>query len=204
MTDAPAAPLTEAEVAEVEEQFGVRLPGVYREFLIRVDAGGHGPRLSRLQRGLGGWEWADLPVPRGDDLGALAKPFPDQDAIQARLDELDEPAEYRSPEWLAWDELCEQALADQMNGTIAIGGDTTFPLLLVVTGPQRGTIWCDLRVTTEALFLVRNRDGSAATFADLYADWLTEAERLLDEGRTELRRWDVRTPMIENIFRPPR
>ena len=204
LPDAPATPLSEAEVVEAEGQFGVTLPAGYREFLIHVDAGGHGPDagLRRLRPGPSGWAWEGWPNQPGTDLDALTKPFPDQTDIEARLDALLEPAEHGSSEWRGWDERCEEVVAGQTNGTIVFAGDSTFPMLLVATGPQRGTVWCDLRVTTEALALVRNPDGSAATFTDLYVAWLVAAERLLDDGRTELRPWDIRTPMLEACFQP--
>ncbi|MEU4427238.1 SMI1/KNR4 family protein [Actinoplanes sp. NPDC024001] len=201
---APATPLCEAEIGEAEAQFGVTMPAGYRDFLIHVDSGGHGPGsgFRRLRRDRRGWAWEGWPDEPGTDLDALTKPFPDQADIGARLDALLEPAVHGSREWRGWDERCDEIAAGQTHGTIVFAGDSTFPLLLVVTGPQRGTVWCDLRATTEALALLRKPDGSAATFTDLYVAWLDAAEQLLDEGRTELRPWDIRVPMIDACFQP--
>jgi hypothetical protein len=51
--------LTLAEIAEVEAQLGVGLPGEYRTFLAEVGAGGPGPahRLTSLRRIRGSWGW---------------------------------------------------------------------------------------------------------------------------------------------------
>src|SRR5690349_20602159 len=72
LPDAPATPLSEAEVVEAEGQFGVTLPAGYREFLIHVDSGGHGPDsgLRRLRSGPSGWGWEGWPDEPGTDLDA--------------------------------------------------------------------------------------------------------------------------------------
>lgn len=204
LPEAPATPLSEADLIEAEQQFGVRLPDGYREFLTHIDSGGHGPSagLLRLRRGPGGWSWEDWQHERTARLEALNRPFPDQEDIQARLDALVAPAEHGSPEWREWDARCDALVTAQTDGTITFSGDSTFPMLVVVTGPQRGAVWCDMRATTDVLALVRKPDGSAATFTDLYVEWLVTAERLLDAGRTEVKPWDIRPPMVEAIFHP--
>jgi hypothetical protein len=54
--------LTAGEIAEVEAQYGVALPGEYRSFLAEVGAGGPGPEsglhLTVLCRIAGKWGWA--------------------------------------------------------------------------------------------------------------------------------------------------
>ncbi|MEU8664896.1 SMI1/KNR4 family protein [Actinoplanes philippinensis] len=196
---ASATPLTESQTREVEQRYAVTLPAGYRDFLLQIDSGGHGPDLGlrRLRQGPDGWAWEGART----DPASVAKPFPDQAEISGRLDALVEPDEYGSPAWRDWDTRCGAIVAEQTDGTITFSGDDTFPMLLVVTGPQRGAVWCDLRATTEALAPVRNPDGSAATFTDLYVSWLVTAERLLAGGQAVLRPADIRTPMIEACFR---
>ncbi|MGC5023029.1 SMI1/KNR4 family protein [Micromonospora sp. DT47] len=81
-------PLTDTQVREAEQDLGIALPADYREFLLRVGAGGIGPGWMRtLRRGPDGWGWA------GDtqtDRSRLGQPFSHPDSYQVYEDELDD------------------------------------------------------------------------------------------------------------------
>ncbi|WP_324611728.1 SMI1/KNR4 family protein [Streptomyces sp. H021] len=96
-------PLTPAELADLESQMGVSLPGEYRDFLLWVGAGGAGPSYGvypvRLIQGRWRWEGdgADLA-----DLSRLAEPFPregaDPEAVQSLLAEHPEEEDFEDIE----------------------------------------------------------------------------------------------------------
>ncbi|MCZ2525798.1 SMI1/KNR4 family protein [Streptomyces sp. HB2AG] len=82
--DAPRPPLTESQVREAEEQFGIAFPSDYRRFLLRVGAGGF--LVHALHRGPDGWAWEGDP---STDRTRLATPFPDPASHRALTEELD-------------------------------------------------------------------------------------------------------------------
>lgn len=187
-----ADPLTAAEVAEVEAQFGVELPADYRQFLLTVSAGGAGPYyglalLSRSQDS--GWNWdcvaADPAQP--DRVGA---PFGGEAAVAAAIAALDgheaqEPSKADFPDggyetarasWLAQDD----ALFDQLvplPGVIAVAHQGCGYLdWLAVAGPERGTVWTDGHGNGLYLHPLRGSDERPVTFFRWYMTWLEAAE----------------------------
>jgi hypothetical protein len=46
---------------------------------------------------------------------------------------------------------------------------------LVVTGPERGHIWCDDRADQRGLYPLRLHGADRVTFIDWYLDWLRDA-----------------------------
>ncbi|MCG7527377.1 SMI1/KNR4 family protein [Streptomyces sp. OfavH-34-F] len=78
--------LSEAQVRRAEEQFGVVFPDDYRQYLLRVSAGG---RVRTLQADQRGWHWD------GDQPADLHVPFPDHDTALAMSEDiwLTEPRE---------------------------------------------------------------------------------------------------------------
>ncbi|MFJ7246237.1 SMI1/KNR4 family protein [Kitasatospora sp. NPDC098652] len=188
--EAPAPPLTEAQVGGAERQFGITFPTDYRDFLLRVSAGGCFPR--ELRHGPDGWHWA------GDehtDRSRLGTPFPDHDRALATADAVwDNPPreeDHRRPEeWLAartaWEEAAEAAEADRVTGAVFLKGHGHgFSALLVVTGPHRGTMWFDGRPTCDRLNPLLTDDGRPATFAEWYLDWLAREEPLITPEQRE-------------------
>ncbi|MBD0696067.1 SMI1/KNR4 family protein [Streptomyces sp. CBMA123] len=175
--NAPAAPLTEDQVSEAEQQFGIIFPADYRGFLLRVSAGGHFPR--ELRRGPDGWHWVG---DQDTDLTRLGTPFPDHDAALAASDEFwDNPlreADYANPEEFqsalaVWSEAAEAAERDRVTGAVFLKGHGhNFSALLVVSGPQHGEMWFDGRPTCDRLNPLLTDEGRPAGFADWYLDWL--------------------------------
>lgn len=189
---AMADPLSEAEVAEVEAQFGVRLPAAYREFLLTVSAGGAGPYygLALLSRGRGpGWDWhcdaADPALP--ERVGA---PFGGEAGVAAAIAALDaheaqEPSRNDFPDggyeaararWLEAD----NALFDQLvplPGVVALAHHGCGYLdWLVVAGADRGTVWTDPDGTRLHLERLADAAGRPVTFFGWYMTWLEASE----------------------------
>ncbi|MEU3664492.1 SMI1/KNR4 family protein [Streptomyces sp. NPDC032940] len=183
-------PLTQSELAELEDQTGVRLPEEYRTFLLHVGAGGAGPAygLFPVRRVQGRWRWegdgADLA-----DLSRLAEPFPDQGPDPGLLDELraqrpqeedfDDIEDFDNA-FEAWDERWEDVMfaPERTAGAIVISHlGCAQREWLIISGSHRGTIWSDFRVDNADLAPLLDDDGTPVTFARWYTDWLEKAER---------------------------
>ncbi|MFI5486913.1 SMI1/KNR4 family protein [Micromonospora echinaurantiaca] len=197
----PLAPLTERELGEVEQQFGVVMPDGYRQFLRHVDSGGVGPvTMRRLVRGPGGWRWEN---DRETDLASLATPFPDQDSYEDLWDGLEAVEPPRSDEaaWTAWDLRAEDLHRAQTAGALYISDDGCgFHTLLVCSGVERGNVWFDRRATCDDIVPLRNPDGTHASFTDFYLDWLDAAEQALAGRWGRLYRYEIRAPIYEGRF----
>jgi hypothetical protein len=169
-------------VRQAEEQFGVVFPDDYRQYLLRVSAGG---RVRTLRVDQNGWRWdGDQPADRAN----LHVPFPDHDAALAASEDmwLTEPQEgdyasaaaYRAAHD-AWRETADAAEDARTSGAVPLCDDGCgFYTLLVVSGPMRGAMWFDGRATCDRLNPLLNDDGQPATFAEWYLDWLTHEEAL--------------------------
>ncbi|MEU5485349.1 SMI1/KNR4 family protein [Streptomyces mirabilis] len=174
--------LSEAQVRQAEEQFGVVFPDDYRQYLLRVSAGGRVRTLRADQRG---WRWdGDQPADRAN----LHVPFPDHDTALAASEDLwlTEPQEgdYASAaayqaDHDAWRETADGAEDARISGAVPLCDDGCgFYTLLVVSGPMRGAMWFDGRATCDRLNPLLNDDGQPASFGEWYLDWLTREEPL--------------------------
>ncbi|WP_431968921.1 SMI1/KNR4 family protein [Actinacidiphila sp. bgisy160] len=174
-------PLSEAEVRDAERQFGIIFPEDYRHYLRTVSAGG---RVRTLRRAGTRWVW------EGDthaDRAGLRAPFPDQDAALAECERLwsREPREDDFPSaeahrtaHRAWEEAADAADEARTAGAvILLEHGCGFATLLVVSGPQRGTMWFDGRATSDRVHPLPNDAGRPATFAEWYVDWLEHEEQ---------------------------
>ncbi|MEV7774338.1 SMI1/KNR4 family protein [Kitasatospora sp. NPDC086791] len=177
-------PLTEHQVREAEEQLGITLPADYRGYLLHVGAGSEHHRVRELHRTEHGWRWRDdhqtlLPL--------LATPFPDHDTALAAEDEVwaraPKEEDYADPAAFdaaraAWRTEAEAAEDARVAGAVfLVSGGCGFATLLVVGGPQRGTMWFDGRGTCDRLNPLLTDDHRPATFAEWLVDDLAHAER---------------------------
>ncbi|QES46579.1 SMI1/KNR4 family protein [Streptomyces venezuelae] len=185
-------PLNPVELADLEVQTGVSLPGEYRDFLLHVGAGGAGPSYGvypvRLVQGRWRWEGdgADLA-----DLSRLAEPFPregaDPEAVRLLLSERPEEETFEEIEDFddaieAWEERWEPVMwsADRTVGAVVISTlGCAAREWLIISGPERGRIWSDNRVDDEDLKPLLDDTGAPMTFARWYLTWLEKAERQL-------------------------
>lgn len=144
-------PLSDGDLARAENQFGVRLPEDYRDFLTRVSAGGAGPYYGLFPLSpdaAGRWSW------RGDGaelttLAALGTAFDPGDVSEALalLDETPPPMDDEEvyEDWLnhredvLWDDK-------RTRGAVCLCHEgCAYRDWLVVTGPHQGQIWDDER-----------------------------------------------------------
>ncbi|MCG5460614.1 SMI1/KNR4 family protein [Micromonospora sp. MED01] len=197
----PPAPLTDRELTDAEQQFGVTLPDGYREFLLHVDSGGIGPvNLRRLSRSSGCWAWED---DQETDHGALTTPFPDQDSYEGQWDELEAMKPQLSDEagWAAWNRRSNDLERAQTTGVVYLSDNGCgFYTLLVVSGTERGNIWFDRRATSDVIVPLRHQDGRHVTFTDFYLDWLSAADQTLAARGEPLRSYDIAAPIWEGRF----
>jgi hypothetical protein len=170
-----APPLSEAEIAEAEQELGVSFPQEYRDYLREVSAGG---ALARLERTGRGWWWA------GNDEEAralLAVPFPHPDSYLQADDELmvrqpqaeafeDESA--YAVAWRAWADEADRFEDLKTAGAVVVEEHGCgFSTLLAVTGPLAGTVWWDGRATCGRIVpLSLDHFGGARPVR--FAEWL--------------------------------
>ncbi|MDH6140386.1 hypothetical protein P3T35_002394 [Kitasatospora sp. GP30] len=181
-------PLSEVEVAEAEQEFGVGLPADYRSFLLEVGAGGAGPHygLYPLQRDERGWAWNEGRGVRSDN-SLLPQPFPSP-AEQARLRaayDAREPVESAFPDepafrvaFRAWDDEWEALSATLTAGAVCLSHEGCgYFDWFVVTGPERGTVWVDLGAADGPLQSLARTPHERLGFREWYLTWLTAATR---------------------------
>ncbi|WP_308285305.1 SMI1/KNR4 family protein [Actinoplanes hulinensis] len=175
-----APPLTAAELAEVESQFGVDLPGEYRGFLLEAGRGGAGPGygLFPLRRVDGRWE-LDSDGGPSHDRESLIRPFGHIRGFNPLDGLLDGPAIDRDEElWWAMHDRLAYNPAHRHGLLFLCHLGCALWVVLVVSGPSRGQIWTDYTTDGEGFQPEQNPDGSPMNFADWYRTWLTNAEFL--------------------------
>ena len=184
-------PLTPAELAELEEYLGLRLPEEYRAFLLLVGAGGAGPAYGVFPVGRGEdgrWRWdgdgSDLVVPE-----RLGEPFPVTDPTSEPLEVLRarEPAEEDFEDFEGFETACdawEERVGDLLwSGERTVGAVCLCHLgcalrqWLVVSGPEAGRMWQDSRADGVGLRPLTDDGGTPLTFADWYLGWLHGVSR---------------------------
>lgn len=177
-------PLSETDLAEAEEELGISLPPDYRTFLLEVGAGGAGPfyGVFPLRRDEQGWHWLDGKV-RSDNT-FLGEPFPSTEERARWAEELDarEPVKDRFSDeqsylaaYRAWDDEWEKLNEEMTAGAVCLSHEGCgYYTWLVVTGPERGTLWKDLRACDGPLQPL-SAAGHRVSFGEWYLDWLAMA-----------------------------
>ncbi|ARF52922.1 hypothetical protein B1H19_00760 [Streptomyces gilvosporeus] len=178
--------LTADQLRAVERWLGTELPEEYRTFLLQVGAGGAGP------------DYGLFPMqPPGPDTppatGHCALPFRPELTAELDAHEWAEPRRADFPDddafaaaFASWDARHGELYEALSEGTLCISSQgCAYYTLLVATGPQRGTIWEDVRTVGEGVVPVelRGKPGHVS-FAEWYLNWLEHAER---------RAWDTTT-----------
>ncbi|PGH42204.1 SMI1/KNR4 family protein [Micromonospora sp. WMMA1996] len=192
-------PLSTGDLAEVEAQLGVELPGEYRAFLLVAGRGGAGPAygLFPLRRHDGRWSWegdgADL-----TDLGTLARPFPHVEAFNPAdglpgppdEDDFDSEEEFNAAEDAYWEQ--HDAVVFRPEHSVGLlylcHLGCALREALVVSGPARGQMWTDDTASDGGYQPLRDEDGTPLGFARWYRRWLEEAEsRVARRARDNVR-----------------
>lgn len=184
-------PLTEHDIASAERQFGIDFPEDYRGFLREVGAGGFGPGygVATLACRDGVWGWPDQGEVE-DPIGPLlAQPFP-SDAARARWTErlralqdaavaADKETDGEAGTAVAAFRAAEEELYPAMTaGAVRLSHEGCgYYTWLVVTGEERGTIWCDPRCSDEPLAPLWHKRRRRTRFAEWYLEWLDETAR---------------------------
>ncbi|MFJ7417438.1 SMI1/KNR4 family protein [Streptomyces uncialis] len=186
------APLTRAQLAELEGQIGTRLPEEYRGFLLQVGAGGAGPSYGVFPVVLdadGRWGWegdgGDMtdPARLGEPFATVRADAAELAALQARTPEEEDFPDDPDAFEAAYDEW------DERHSEVLFSGERTIGAIclchkgcclrqwLVVSGPEAGTVWDDPRADWADIEPLTGPAGRSLTFAEWYMSWLEEAER---------------------------
>jgi hypothetical protein len=174
-----ADPLTEAEVASTERQFGVALPADCRGFLLEVAAAGLGPGygIAELACRDGAWTWLEWAAyePRAGSL--LARPFPSDEekaTLAARRGRLQDEAAATGHAAVTAFRAAEDELYPAMTaGAVQLSHEGCgYYTWLVVTGDERGTLWFDPWCSDSPLAPLG--DPGHVGFAEWYLAWLDE------------------------------
>jgi hypothetical protein len=199
-------PLSDSQVQEVESQLGVALPEDYRGFLLQVGAGGAGPSygIFTLRRTAEEWRWFDGTIRTAAVRELISGPFPNplhasadslQDALNATHPD-EYPEQYPDPDGeeakaakRAWG-VRQAELARSLRTTGAVPvchHGCGFREWLVVTGAERGTMWCDPE--GDGIHLYPDQTGPDShrmSFGQFYLSWLDDAVRTaaVTAGRT--------------------
>ncbi|MBG6136488.1 SMI1/KNR4 family protein [Longispora fulva] len=187
------SPLSSEDLAELEAQLGVELPGEYRSFLLYCGRGGAGPAYGLFPaRRMGRrWEWegdgADL-----TDLDQLSTPFEHVEAFNP-ADGLPEPPDeeaydsedaFNAAEDVYWEQHDRVAYAPEHSVGLLYLSHLGCALreALVISGPARGTMWADDTADDGGFRPLLDEDGTPLTFARWYQRWLDLAEAQVAAG----------------------
>jgi hypothetical protein len=169
--------LPETEVVAFERKYKISLPKDYRQFLTCIGNGGAGPfygifPLGKMDDNFGFKVWQENdgmvgilsePFPHEDEWNDLSA-LPSEDLIDGDISEYDRQMEVFDR--IYWNNSL-------VNGAIPICHEgCAIRIWLVVAGPQAENLWEDLRSENGGLRPLRLSDGSLATFASWYDEWM--------------------------------
>jgi hypothetical protein len=170
-------PLPETEVTGFERKHKVRLPPDYRQFITAVGNGGAGPfygifPIGKMDDNFELREWQE------DDgfVGVLSEPFSltaDWNDLRGMpADDLAERSESDYDEQMdAFDKSYWRSSI--MNGAIPVCHEgCALRTWLVLSGPEAGRVWEDRRSEYDGITRITLANGSPATFAGWYEEWL--------------------------------
>lgn len=141
-------PVSTRDLASFESRYSVKLPSEYREFLLKLGNGGAGPDYGLLSLTDSVTRDSTLKPPE-----FLATPFPFVEAFN--------PYSRTATD----DEMFDDKY---ITGSLALAHQGCgYYDRLVVTGAQRGMVWCDGRVSDQGVAPV------GSDFFDWYHSWLT-------------------------------
>jgi hypothetical protein len=181
--------LSEEAVLQFERRHRVVLPEQYRGFLIHVGNGGAGPyyglfKLGEMDDGFDNKPWNE----NDGFVGSLSSSFthtgPWNDLSEepifdeSRSTDLEYEDEYgeKLTEWenrVYWNSA-------NMNGAVPICHvGCALRLWLVLTGPEAGNVWDDLRADKQGIQPVKQAGQDRVSFLQWYCDWLDDALKQL-------------------------
>ncbi|TWU26140.1 SMI1/KNR4 family protein [Novipirellula artificiosorum] len=176
-----------SEVSKFEVKHGIELPEGYRRFITELGNGGAGPyyglfKFREMDDCYSSQRWKE----NDGFVGTLAKPFPHtkawndlpeypgEDEIQ---DEDLHEAEVERIDRIYWN-------PEHVNGAIPICHQgCALRNWLVVTGPEAGNVWEDLRADEGGLVPAKRKRKSRMTFLEWYDDWLQQAVATLPKPK---------------------
>jgi hypothetical protein len=180
------ARLDKTEVAACEQQWGMKLPADYVEFLTQVGNGGAGPFYGVFR--LGEWDGSNWGEPWNINInGDPSKAFPHRAAWNEVRDRASAPADGESREYDEWLEREDQRYwaPEHTNGSIPICTlGCALRFVLIVAGPEAGHVWRDDRADENGLYPL-GTGTDRVSFSDWYLSWLNEAfKQVLGAGQS--------------------
>ncbi|MGI5285782.1 SMI1/KNR4 family protein [Nonomuraea polychroma] len=189
------SPLEADDLAGLEAQLRIELPGEYRSFLLQAGCGGAGPAygLFPVRRPKGRWQW------EGDgaeltDLDTLDQPFPHVEAFNPAYD-LPAPPDEADFESIEEFNAAEDAYWEQHDTVVFVFHPRhsigllylchlgcAYREALVISGPARGQMWADDTAGDGGFRPLCDDDGKPLGFARWYRRWLEAAEDQVSRG----------------------
>lgn len=162
------------EVQEFEEIYEIKLPVDYKEYISKLGNGGPGPNYGILPL---------HPLPDGrmyNTFEFLGFDFSHKRKWEMHSDikEIFEKCfNHPNKEVIRYFSRLEDiAYISEMAGAIYISDcGCNWRQYLVVTGDERGNIWCDQRVDGDGIFPLIDSNGNHLSFIDWYFRWLDKS-----------------------------